>query len=160
MNLYKMKKRRREEVDEIFSGIVEPETGEILAPFALDALQIKQDEELLDLACMKLEYDAYAEAMKATENSIRSRRIALEKRSEFIKQYLSDELKGRKIEDERVKIAHRKNTMVHVWNLDVLPDEYCRVVFEPRKNDIARALKNGVKVPGSKLVETSSIQIK
>ena len=107
--------------------------------------------------------------IKAEESNLAERRKQREKTHERLKEYLSSTLQriGKtKIETARNKITFRKSESVEIdeeafktWAA-FNRDDLLKFKSEIDKTAVKSALKNGVELPGAKLVTDQNIQIK
>lgn len=108
-----------------------------------------------------------AESISAEIGRLQARKKALENKAESVREYLRYNMEKsgiQKIECPLFTIRCQKGReIVVIENQDSIPDEYVTVKTEikPDKNAIAKALKEGVDVPGARLeLSKSSIVIK
>ena len=149
------------EIDEAILECVDKETGEIIDPEKLDALQMEREAKIEGVALWKKDLDAEAKAIREEEVKLADRRRVLENRANGLKGYLQHALGGQKFSTPRVAISYRKGESVSIYDAEKLPLCYMRQKDpEPDKKFIKEALKAGKEVPGAELVESTSIQIK
>lgn len=104
----------------------------------------------------------YAEESKRMHNKAKN----AEGRINYLKtKYLSimQEHGVSKIKGNAYTLSVRHIPHVEVENVDALEDLYCRIIpakREPDKKIIAEALKGGVQIPGCRLEQTDSLQIR
>lgn len=149
---------------EAWERCVDPETGEIdEALYAeFEALQLKRDQKIENVACWIKNLASDAEAMKAEAKNLTERAKAAEKKAESLKHYLELALHGEKFSGTRAAISFRRSKAVRIAPDTTLPVEYIRrkVTEEPDKTAIKAALAAGNTIEGCELVETVSLQIK
>lgn len=111
--------------------------------------------------------ESLAEQIKAEESRLAARRKAVEKRAASIKQYLLSNMERAgisKIESPWFVVSVKQNPeSVQIDDESVLPPDYLREIpakYEPDKNLIKQALKDGADVPGCKLVRSTRLEIK
>lgn len=117
--------------------------------------------------------NAEAAAIKAEETALAERRKAKEKEADRLCAYVSNamlEADKLKIETARNKLSFRKSTRVIVddsFMAGLTAEQYKQFVRVPKppepypiKNEIAAALKSGIELPGARLEENMSLQIK
>lgn len=158
MNLYTIN-------SELLTAILDamdPDTGEVIISEHLAELQMAKEEKLEGYALYIKGVLAEAEAIKAEEATLASRRKALEKTALSLKNALIRELPaGEKITTPRVSITWRKSQSVEVLDVYALPIDYLRLVDPvPDKTALKKALKAGETFDGVTLTDNQSIQIK
>ncbi len=145
---------------------IDEETGEILDTEALDRLDMERTKKLEAIACIIKNEDAAAAAIKAEIDALTKRMKAHLNREENLERYMlrSFNLYGeKKFEAPRCKVSVRTTPSVRVFDLEMLPNNYRRIIpekWEPDKVNIKTALKNGEPVPGCELVNNQSLIIK
>ena len=108
---------------------------------------------------------AKAEGIKTEEKRLKARREALEKQAKNLKEYLFNNMKQlqkKKIEGQLYTFSIRKNPpKLLVEDLNEIPFEYYKAV-EPQldTNLVKEQLKLGKEVPGARLEQGESLQIK
>ena len=140
---------------------IDPETGELLDCSEIDSLQVERQDKLEAYALLVKNLDAESKAIREEEKSLAVRRQQKERTIESLKQTLSMELDGQKLETSRVKVSWRKSQSVNVSDWKLLTEEFLR--FSDPKPDltaIKESLKQGFEVDGAELVENQNIQIK
>ena len=88
-----------------------------------------------------------------------------EKKLEFLKKYLVQtmlELKEKKIETDLGSYGIRKSTKVRIVDETLIPKDFIKVKTEKTldKIGIANYIKNYGELPGAKIIENYSLQIK
>lgn len=110
LKLYELSEKYQEALD----AAIDLETGEIKSEMLfqeLDSIGNQLEEKCLDVACLIKSIDAEAEAIKAEENILSSRRRTLDSKASYLKRYLSNSIpEGKKFSDSRVVISWRKST--------------------------------------------------
>ena len=149
---------------EINQGIldcIDLETGEIIAPEKLEALQMDRHEKLRNIAFVALNAAADVKAYEEQEKKFAARKKAAKSTVEWAKATLARELAGKKMKEAEFTISYRKSEGVEVADEAAVPDEF--LVPQPPKVDKAAlkaALKNGAVIAGAQIVERQNIQIK
>jgi len=105
---------------------------------------------------------ALVDGIKAEEEDLYKRRKAAEKRVEWLKGYLANNLVTETVETARCKVSLRKSTAVEITDETRLMDSYCNIktVKTPDKKYIKEVLEAGVVVDGAKMVERKNVVIK
>ena len=158
------------EIDQEILDCVDPESGEILDVEKLDALQMEREEKLEGVALWIKDMKAEAEAIKAEADKLTARKKALDNKIDGLKNWLTMALDGGKLKtarcnvylthSQRLAVADEQKLIGYLQNTRV-PDEFLRF-REPelRKDEIKKALKEGVYLPGASLEESESVVIK
>jgi hypothetical protein len=158
------------EIDQEILDCVDLETGEILDVEKLDALQMERETKLEGVALWVKDLKAEADAVKAEADKLTARKQALDNKITSLKMWLLMALDGAKLKTPRCNVYYTHNQRVKVDDEEKLisflknttvPDEFLRF-REPelRKDEIKKALKEGVRIPGAELEETESVVIK
>lgn len=161
MNLY--------EIDQQILALVDLETGEILDYDAFCELKMAREEKIEGMALWHKNLTAEADAIRAEEINLASRRKALEKKAESLKQYITDLLGGDKFTTARVACTFRKSKSVEIQD----EAEFIRQMEEAQhyeflkysaptvnRTEITNAIKAGQTIPGAQLIEKNNISIK
>ena len=158
------------EIDQSILDCVDLETGEIIDPEALTALQMEREAKLEGVTLWIKDLNAEAEAVKAEADKLTARKKALDNKITSLKAWLVWALDGQKLKTPRCSVYQTHSQRVNVTDeakliqylkLDDDPDRYLRF-REPeiRKDEVKKAMKEGEFFPGAELVETESVVIK
>ena len=144
---------------------VDPDTGEILdedVANALNALTLERDEKIENVALWYKDVLAEAEAIKAEENKLASRRRGKERLAESLKRFLDFACAGQKFSSPRVAISFRNvvNGKTVIDDPTLIPMAFQKVVTEPIKSEISKAIKAGMDVPGAHLEDSHSVIVR
>lgn len=144
---------------------VDPDTGEILdedVANALNALTLERDEKIENVALWYKDVLAEAEAIKAEENKLASRRRGKERLAESLKRFLDFACAGQKFSSPRVAISFRNvvNGKTVIDDPTLIPMAFQKVVTEPIKSEISKAIKAGIDVPGAHLEDSHSVIVR
>lgn len=156
-NIYQI----RQEIEE-FMFEYDPETGEILNATPWDELNMAFGEKVENIACFIKNLGSDIAAFKAEEDKLAARRKAAEKKLEWLKRMLVDNMDGQKFSTAKCAVSFRRSEAVQVDDVSHIPAELLRVktTVEPDKPAIKAALEKGQEINGCKLVENISVQIK
>lgn len=159
MTLYELSEAMRN-----FDLIIDEDTGEILNADELDLLQMEHDEKLKNCVWFYKNIKAEADALKAEKQKLADRQKTAERKAEWMKRYIANDLGGKDFkpeDDVTVRVSWRKSKQVDCEDVYKVPDDYLRYK-EPEldKKKVTDALKSGEVVPGCTLVEKQNIQIK
>ena len=153
------------EIDQAILECIDVETGEIVDPEKLDALQLERESKLEGIALWIKNLNADAEAYKAEKDVFAEREKAAKNKVESLKRYLSNALNGQKMQTNRVAISFRKSETVEIedeeefvyWAASTGNDDMLSYKT-PTPNKTA--IKAGIQVNAAKLVDKNNIQIK
>jgi len=156
------------EIDQAILDTIDMETGEVIDPARLDALQMERTTKLENITLWIKNLESDVEAYKAEMESFAARRKAAERKIESLKEYLSKALCGEKFSTAKCAVSFRKSQIADIhdeaafkaWAVVVAPE--LLTIQEPKinKNEVKRCLKDGESIPGAVLVERQNIQIK
>lgn len=149
------------EINQAILDCIDLETGEIIAPEKLEALQMDKHEKLRNIAFVALNAAADAKAYEEQEKKFEARKKAAKSTVEWAKETLKRELGGKKMKEAEFSVSYRKSEAVEVADEAAVPDEFR--IRQPDKIDRAAlkaALKNGAVIAGAQIVERQNIQIK
>ena len=157
------------EIDQDILDCVDAETGEILDVEKLDALQMEREEKLEGVALWIKDMKAEAEAIKAEADKLTARKKALDNKIDGLKNWLTMALDGGKLKtarcnvylthSQRLAVADEAGLISFLKTLED-PGRFVRYTEELRKDEIKKALKNDMFIPGAVLEETESVVIK
>ena len=144
---------------------VDEETGEIKNFDAVESLNAQFEEKAESVACYIKNLAAFADDLKAEEDTLSARRKSAERRIDSMKKYLTSCLESvgkDKVETVRARISFRKSVQVQIDDEAALPANYVTttVTTKPDKTAIKKAIQAGEDVTGASLVENRNIQIK
>lgn len=161
MNLYEINAALMQAYDDA----VDQETGEIIeneAYKAIDGLQMALEEKTESVLLWIKNLQADAEALKKEKQAFADRQSRVENKIESLKKYVGGVLEGQKFQTARVSASWRKSDAVE-YDGDVfaLPEDYIKY-SEPTVDKVAlkKALKNGEKIKGARLITRQNLQIK
>lgn len=144
---------------------VDPDTGEILdedVANALNALTISRDEKIENIGLWIKDTLAEAEAIKEEKRKLEIRQRQKERLAESLKRYLDFVLAGQKFSSPRVAISFRNvvNGKTVIDDPTLIPMAFQKVVTEPIKSEISKAIKAGMDVPGAHLEDSHSVIVR
>lgn len=149
------------EIEQQILECVDQDTGEIIDIEKLEQLNIERDQKIESIALWYKNLCSDAEAYKQEKNNFAEKERIARNKAESLKVFLDNFLAGQKFRTTKVTISYRKSESVEVEDLYKLDDDYLKYA-EPtvNKQKIKESLKQGINVPGAKLVEKNNIQIK
>lgn len=144
---------------------VDPDTGEILdedVANALNTLTISRDEKIENIGLWIKDTLAEAEAIKEEKRKLEIRQRQKERLAESLKRYLDFVLAGQKFSSPRVAISFRNvvNGKTVIDDPTLIPMAFQKVVTEPIKSEISKAIKAGMDVPGAHLEDSHSVIVR
>jgi len=158
------------EIDQEILGCVDAETGEILDSEKLDALQMERERKLEGVALWVKDLNAEAEAVKAEADKLTARKKSLDNKIAGLKQWLLQALGGEKLKTARCNVYQTHSQKLAVEDEGKLisflqtlndPEQFLRYKDpELRKDEIKKALKDGIYIPGVALESTEGVVIK
>lgn len=149
------------EIDEAILGCIDQETGEIIDPEKLDALQIEREAKIEGVALWIKDLKAEAEALKAEKQAFADRQKAAENKAESLRKWLSHALDGSSFKTTKVAVSFRKTKSVQVSDIAALDLEFLKYSEPtPDKTAIKKAIEAGQEVNGAILVEGVSLSVK
>lgn len=154
MNLY--------EIDQAILGCIDTETGEIIDAEMLDSLQMERDAKIENVVCWVKNLLSDAEAINAEKTALAEREAKCRAKAEKLKAWLVEALGGQAFTTAKCAVSFRRSESVEVFKKADIPAEFLRekTEYEPDKDLIKAAIKDGVVVNGCRLVEKSNPQIK
>jgi hypothetical protein len=142
----------------------EDHDGEILPEIfdKMENLTIAHSAKIEHTALYIKNQIALVDGIKTEEEDLYKRRKAAEKRVEWLKGYLANNLVTETVETARCKVSLRKSTAVEITDESRLEDSYCNIktVRTPDKKYIKEVIEAGVEVDGAKMVERKNVIIK
>jgi len=159
------------EIDKEILACVDQETGEIIDPEALTALQMERDQKIENVALWVKDLRAEAEAIGNEVKALTARKKAAENKADRLKEWLGTALGGEIFKTSKVRISYTHNSRLNVIDeLSVVnyiqthyqdPEEYLRFQMpEIRKDAVKAAIKDGAEIPGAYIEPTESVVIK
>ena len=158
------------EIDQAILDCVDLETGEILDPEKLDALQMEREQKLESVALWVKDLKAEAEAVKAEADKLTARKNAVENKIDGLKQWLLYALNGEKLKTARCNVYQTHSQKVVIDDEKALVDMLMTSPFgekflrvkEPEidKNALKDSMKQGYEYEFAHLEQTESVVIK
>lgn len=159
------------EIDSAILDCVDQETGEIIDPEALDALQMEREKKLEGVALWIKDLRAETEAIGNEVKALTARKKSAENKAERLKTWLAGALEGEILKTSKVKVSYTHNTRLNVIDEQSVvnyiqthftePEEYLRFQLpEIRKDAVKAAINGGAEIPGCCVEATESVVIK
>lgn len=130
--------------------------------FALDSVNGEISEKLEGYAMVVKNLESDIAGLKAEEKRLADRRKSLEEGVKCMKEAMQDTLLltgEKRIKTQKFTISLRKSSSVEIENEDLIPEEFVKITKTISKSELAKSLKE-TEIPGAKLVEKESLQIR
>lgn len=158
------------EIDQAILDCVDLETGEIVDPEKLTALQMERESKLEGVALWIKDLNAEAAAVKEEADKLTARKKSLDNKIAGLKAWLLFALDGEKLKtprcsvyqtrSQRLVVADEAELINIIQTLDE-PERFLRFrAPELKKDEIKKAIKDGWTFAGTALEETESVVIK
>lgn len=150
----------------LLSDLYDYETGVVneTALAKLNELSGSIEDKAINITRLFKELEASAEAIEKERKAMQSRESALKNQVKSLKEYLRNNMARceiKKIECPQFSISLQTNPpSVEITNESEIPEEYNKVKVELDVSKIKEDLKNGVVIPGARLVQGNSIRIR
>lgn len=156
-NLYDINRQLME-----FEPEIDPETGELTNALEWDELNMAYAEKVENIGCYVKDLNGDIAKFEAEEKQLAKRRQSLERKVDYLKRLLLNNMGGEKYSSPRCAISFRQTEAVEIEDMSLVPETMLRAKMsvEPNKTAIKAALKAGEAVSGCKLTQNTSIQIK
>lgn len=150
------------EIDQGILECLDMETGEIIDPERLDALQMERSQKIESVALWIKNLSADVLAYKAEKESFAEREKVAKAKIERLKTWLTEALEGQKFSTAKCAVSFRKSARVEIEDPDCIPKHLMveTMTIQPDKNAIKEILKSGQEINGCRLVESINPQIK
>ena len=158
------------DIDAAILDCVDQETGEILDPEKLDALQMEREQKLEGVALWIKDLKAEAEAVNAEADKLTARKKTVENKIDGLKQWLLYALNGEKLKTARCNVYQTHSQKVVIDDEKALVDMLMTSPFgekflrvkEPDidKNALKDSMKQGYEYEFAHLEQTESVVIK
>jgi len=172
MSLYKLDQTIKEILENGFT--YDEETGEVLfTTDDIERLEISVDEKINNIIGFIKSLNMQQKALKEISDEYKKRFESKKKKAERLKTYLDEFLKKNKInkkELENGSVSYKKSISTNIFDEPALlkyleHDEdlfnrYANTKIEFSKTELAKALKNDIKIPGVELVTKENLQVR
>lgn len=159
------------EIEDAILQCVDQETGEIVDPDALTALQMEREKKIENVALWIKDLRAEAEAIGNEVKALTARKKAAENKAESLKAWLAEALAGEIFKTSKVRVSYTHSTRLNVIDeqsvVDFIqshyqdPEEFLKYTQpEIRKDAVKAEIKMGVQIPGACVEQTESVVIK
>ena len=160
------------EIDNAILSCVDQETGEIIDPEALNALQMEREKKLEGVALWVKDLKAEAEAIGNEVKALTARKKAAENKAERLKAWLAGALEGEILKTSKVRVSYTHNSRLNVIDEQSVvnyiqthyqePEQFLKFSLPEIRKDAVKAeiSKNGAEIPGCFVEATESVVIK
>ena len=157
------------EIEQSMLECLDLETGEVIDTEMLDALRMERTAKLESVALWIKNLESDVEAYKMEMESFAARRKAAERKIEGLKTYLANALGGEKFSTTKCAVSFRKSQAVEITDehwfvswamINEREDLITKKEPVPNRTAIKQALKEGLEIPETVLVEKVNINIK
>lgn len=149
------------EIDAAILECIDMETGELLDPERLTALQMERDEKLENAALWYKNLLSDAAQYKAEKEAFAAKEKAARAKADSLKEWLDKALAGNSFKTVRVSASYRRSEAVIIDDIYAINEDYLKY-GEPTadKVGIKQAIKAGLTISGAHLEERNSLTIK
>ena len=150
------------EIENEILDCVDMETGEIIDPGRLDALEMEREKKIESVILWRKDLLAEAKAVKEEAQNLQKRAKSCESKAEQLKNYISYALEGQTFKTERCSVSYRKSSGVVIDDVHALPIEVWKDLTEDwiSKTKIKELIESGKEVKGAHIEEKQGIIIK
>lgn len=150
------------EIDQEIMQCLDMETGEIIDPERLSALQMERTSKIENVALWIKNLQADANAYKAEKDAFAEREKKALAKVDSLKKWLATACDGQKFNTWRCSVTFRKSERVEVLDETKLPQELLKAtcIVQPDKAAIKEALRAGEIIDGCALVTQYNPTIK
>jgi hypothetical protein len=150
----------------LLNDLYDLETGVVneTALARLNELSDSMEDKAINITRLFKELEAAAEAIEKERQAMQKREKALKNQIASLKDYLSSNMERceiKKIECPQFVISLQKNPVkLDITDESLIPPTYEIMTLSLNEAKIKEDLKNGVVIPGARLVQGSSIRIR
>ena len=150
------------EIDQEIMQCLDMETGEIIDPERLSALQMERTSKIENVALWIKNLQADANAYKAEKDAFAEREKKALAKVDSLKKWLSMACDGQKFTTWRCAVTFRKSEKVEILDETKIPQELLKAtcIVQPDKAAIKEALRAGEVIEGCALVTNMNPIIK
>ena len=150
------------EIDQEIMQCLDMETGEIIDPERLSALQMERTSKIENVALWIKNLQADANAYKAEKDAFAEREKKALAKVDSLKKWLATACDGQKFNTWRCSVTFRKSERVEVLDETKIPQELLKAtcIVQPDKAAIKEALRAGEIIDGCALVTQYNPTIK
>lgn len=142
------------EIDMEIMMCLDQDTGEIIDPERLNALQMERNSKIENVALWIKNLQADANAFKAEKDAFAEREKKALAKIDQLKQWLAMACDGQKFNTWRCAVNFRKSERVDIVDESKIPQDLliCKTMVIPDKAAIKEAIKAGEVIEGCSLV--------
>lgn len=146
-------------LSEMYS-LIDEETGEILDSERFTELLKMKGEKLENAALLIKDVKGDKEKLQQEIKRLQGKVAVLEHTEERVKELIKSVLNGEKFKTSKVSIYYMETDAVEILDPEKIPAEFVKIVKEPMKTEIKKAIKSGTAVDGAQLKKNVSMVIK
>jgi len=152
-----------EALDKFIEWYADEHEGEVSPDLQikLDAIELEYKAKLENIGRLIKHKDAAADAIEHEIIALEKRKKALERQSDWLKQYVLFHLDGDRFQSPTVEFSLRRSKRVEVPDESLVPERFLKA--QPAKVDkqgIRDALTKGEVLPFARLIEKMNLQVK
>lgn len=130
----------------------------------LNDIDIAKEEKILSIAKYYKELQYQSEAIKSEIDKLRSKQQSINCRLDFFESYINKNYdnKDKKINDTVISVSWRKSEQTSIFDIDKVPNDYKTLKTEivAKKDEIKKAIKDGISIDGAEIITNYNLQIK
>ena len=165
MTLYEIDSQIMAFLDRLLASV--DENGEVqeVDTDQLDSLNEARGQKIENIALYIKNLDSEAEAIKAEESRLKTRRVVLENKADSLRSLLSRSMQTHgesKYSTARCAVSFRRSEAVIIDDIDLLGPEFKTEIIDYKidKAQVKQKLKAGEDIAGAHIEERQNIQIK
>lgn len=135
---------------EVFSGALKAIDGEAAEKLEAYAMVIKNVDS--DIKGLDAEIKRLQERKKSMQNNVVNMKETMA--------MLLQTVEGNRLKTDKFTFSFRKSTKVEIDNIDMIPEDFVRKLYDVNKTDLKKYMERGAIVNGARLVENQSLSIR
>lgn len=150
------------EINAELDSLIDYETGEIADIERFQELTIAKENKREAIALVYKNAEADKKMYEEEIKNLTEKKKRCENLANKMKEMLFMELDGEKFKTSKVDVSFRPSENTEVFDIDKIPKEFIKVKTETKPDLIAikKAIKEGLKIEGARLIDRVNIQIK
>lgn len=150
------------EIDNDILSCVDTETGEIIDPEKLDALEMEREKKIEGVILWRKDLMAEANAIDEEVKNLTKRVKSCKSKAEQLKNYISYALGGEKFKTARCNVYYTHNKSIIIDDPGKVPAAFWKEISEDwiSKTALKEAIESGKEIAGAHQEEHQSIVIK
>lgn len=126
---------------------IDGEAAEKLEAYAMVIKNVDSDIKGLDAEIKRLQ-----ERKKSMQNNVVNMKETMA--------MLLQTVEGNRLKTDKFTFGFRKSTKVEIDNIDMIPEDFVRKLYDVNKTDLKKYMERGAVVNGARLVENQSLSIR